>query len=301
MITVRVQDANELLVGSPVHMMGLEVGYVTRLKVRPQGVDVTIRTNPDALPIPPGTTFTVLFSGLGGSERIEASLPAMIPEDTGQWEDKSPSNHYNVGETIRLKQLLDSNVEVTQALRKGAENLAGFFGPKASIATLQHNIRHVEQVSDGMIQTIGHGNAHISKVMANFHTSANRPLSQSEALRAKLEDARRITDPNNLGPRVKKALLSVRHAEQRIVPGLWQPASVQIPSSLSAANWQILRQCSENNLLAWIDFQTRLQAALSHTEDVLCQYPPASVLDKTRYQLQGIRNKLQGWNARLLN
>ena len=69
------QDVDGLIVGSPVRMMGIEVGHVT--KIKPTNTEVYVKfilTNPDVY-IPQGTRVTVEFSGLAGSKSLELYLP----------------------------------------------------------------------------------------------------------------------------------------------------------------------------------------------------------------------------------
>ncbi|MBE7712058.1 MAG: MCE family protein [Cyanobacteria bacterium SIG31] len=69
------QDVDGLIVGSPVRMMGIEVGYVTKIKPTKDEVYVKfILTNPDVT-IPQGTNVTVEFSGMAGSKSLELYLP----------------------------------------------------------------------------------------------------------------------------------------------------------------------------------------------------------------------------------
>lgn len=69
------QDVDGLIVGSPVRMMGIEVGHVTKIKPTNDEVYVKfILTNPDVY-IPQGTTVTVEFSGMAGSKSLELYLP----------------------------------------------------------------------------------------------------------------------------------------------------------------------------------------------------------------------------------
>lgn len=68
-------DVDGLIVGSPVRMMGIEVGHVVKIKPVKDEVYVKfILTNPDVY-IPQGTAVTVEFSGLGGSKSLELYLP----------------------------------------------------------------------------------------------------------------------------------------------------------------------------------------------------------------------------------
>lgn len=78
------QDVDGLIVGSPVRMMGIEVGYVTKIKPIKDEVYVNfVLTKPDVY-IPQGSFITVEFSGMAGSKSLELYLP-----QKGDYIDKS--------------------------------------------------------------------------------------------------------------------------------------------------------------------------------------------------------------------
>lgn len=69
------QDVDGLIVGSPVRMMGVEVGHV--VKIKPIKDEVYVKfliTAPDVY-IPQGTEVTVEFSGMAGSKSLELYPP----------------------------------------------------------------------------------------------------------------------------------------------------------------------------------------------------------------------------------
>lgn len=69
------QDVDGLIVGSPVRMMGIQVGHVT--KIKPTNSEVYVKfiiTNPEVY-IPQGTSVTVEFSGMAGSKSLELYPP----------------------------------------------------------------------------------------------------------------------------------------------------------------------------------------------------------------------------------
>ena len=82
---VFLQDVDGLIVGSPVRMMGIEVGHVTKIKPLKDEMYVKfVLTNPDVY-IPQGTAVTVEFTGMAGSKSLELYLP-----QKGDYIDKSP-------------------------------------------------------------------------------------------------------------------------------------------------------------------------------------------------------------------
>lgn len=78
------QDVDGLIVGSPVRMLGIEVGHVTKIKPTKDEVYVKfIITNPDVY-VPQGTSVTVEFSGMAGSKSLE-----LYPPEKGDYIDSS--------------------------------------------------------------------------------------------------------------------------------------------------------------------------------------------------------------------
>lgn len=77
-------DVDGLIVGSPVRMMGVDVGHV--VKIKPVKDEVYVKfviSNPDVY-IPQGSEITVEFSGMAGSK----SLELYVPQD-GEFIDKN--------------------------------------------------------------------------------------------------------------------------------------------------------------------------------------------------------------------
>lgn len=68
-------DVDGLIVGSPVRMMGIEVGYVTKIKPTNEEVFIKFILTDKSMVIPQGTVATVEFSGMAGSKSLELYLP----------------------------------------------------------------------------------------------------------------------------------------------------------------------------------------------------------------------------------
>ncbi len=69
------QDVDGIIVGSPVKMMGIQVGYVKHIKAVNDMVYVDFVINQEGIEIPKGSTITVEFSGMGGSRSLEIYTP----------------------------------------------------------------------------------------------------------------------------------------------------------------------------------------------------------------------------------
>ena len=68
-------DVDGLIVGSPVRMMGIQVGHVVKVKPVRDQVYVKFLIEDDDIKIPQGTQATVEFSGMAGSKSLELYLP----------------------------------------------------------------------------------------------------------------------------------------------------------------------------------------------------------------------------------
>ncbi len=73
--TLFMPDVDGLIVGSSVRMMGIPVGYVTKIKPANEEVFVKFIITDDSIKIPRGTIATVEFSGMAGSKSLELYLP----------------------------------------------------------------------------------------------------------------------------------------------------------------------------------------------------------------------------------
>lgn len=68
-------DIDGLIVGSPVRMMGIEIGHINKIEPVKDEVFVRFVITEKGLKIPQGTQATVEFSGMAGSKSLELYLP----------------------------------------------------------------------------------------------------------------------------------------------------------------------------------------------------------------------------------
>lgn len=74
--TIYMPDVDGLIVGSPVYIMGIPVGHVTKTKIiNDNEIRVKFRITNRSVHIPQGTFATVEFSGLGGSKSLQLYPP----------------------------------------------------------------------------------------------------------------------------------------------------------------------------------------------------------------------------------
>src|SRR5690606_815238 len=111
------------------------------IQLKEDHVEVTVQTDPDALKIPSGAVFTILFTGLGGAKSIEVSLPPQPVSEVGG------KPVYRVQEPISIRDTLNASLDSVQALQKGSENISDFFGKRKPVEELQFNIRQAHEMS----------------------------------------------------------------------------------------------------------------------------------------------------------
>jgi len=77
------QDVDGLIVGSPVRMMGVEIGYISTVKVVQDYVYVKFLITEENYTLPKGIIATVEFNGMGGSKSLELYPPDEISQASG--------------------------------------------------------------------------------------------------------------------------------------------------------------------------------------------------------------------------
>lgn len=75
------EDVDGLIVGSPVKLMGVQVGYINRMRIVGDNIYVRFIIKDKNLHLPWGTVATVEFSGMAGSRSLELYPPSAIIEE----------------------------------------------------------------------------------------------------------------------------------------------------------------------------------------------------------------------------
>ena len=112
---IQFKDIDGITKGSPVRFMGINVGYVRKLKYKNKHIDVQILVTKKGMEIPNGTLARVEFYGLGGSKSIEL-MPPETSCDVG----------ILTGNTIRLNDVAHeaiSLVEIIEMIEKYVKNI----------------------------------------------------------------------------------------------------------------------------------------------------------------------------------
>ena len=97
--TVKLNDIDGLIVGSPVRLMGMQIGTVSKITYNEDKILLTMRIRKKGVNLPPSTTFTIEGASLGGNRSIE-----LIPH-----EDQS-EEHISINEHKRMISMIkDAN------------------------------------------------------------------------------------------------------------------------------------------------------------------------------------------------
>ena len=136
---IQFKDIDGITKGSPVRFMGINVGYVRKLKSKDKHINVQILITKKEMKIPNGTQARVEFYGLGGSKSIE-----LMPPDT------ACEVGILTGNTIRLNDVAHEAVtlvEVIEMVEKYVRNI--------NEKSIQKLLFEMKSLNDNKVKNIG--------------------------------------------------------------------------------------------------------------------------------------------------
>ncbi len=145
------KDIDGITKGSPVRFMGINVGYVRKLKSKNKHIQVQIIITQKDMKIPNGTVARVEFYGLGGSKSIELMPP-----------DGSCDVGIVTGDTIRINDVAQEAiglVEIMEQIEKYIKSL--------DKAGMEKFLDGIKNTNDNKIKEIGNEIQNINKNMTN--------------------------------------------------------------------------------------------------------------------------------------
>ena len=137
--TIQFKDIDGITTGSPVRFMGINVGYVRKLKSRDKHINVQIIVTKKDMKIPNGTVARVEFYGLGGSKSIELMPP-----------DGSCDVGILTGDTIRIMDVAKQATGLVEILEEIEKYVKGI-----DRAGLEKFLEDVIDVKDEKIKNFG--------------------------------------------------------------------------------------------------------------------------------------------------
>ena len=114
-------DAGGLVKGSPVHLMGINIGYIKDVKIFDNKVFISILVTKKNVSIPKSATATIEFYGLGGSAFLELN-PSTASENIHE-EEIIPSKTYRVqdywdGQKLTANTMIDMYTSLAKSIDK---------------------------------------------------------------------------------------------------------------------------------------------------------------------------------------
>ena len=149
--TIQFKDIDGITNGSPVRLMGINIGYVRNLESKDKHINVQIFVTKKNVKIPNGTVARVEFYGLGGSKSIELMPP-----------DGSCDVGILTNDTIRLNDVVHETiglVEIVEMIERYVKNI----NEKA----VQKFLVEMKNLKDDDIKQAGHEIDKIEDTISN--------------------------------------------------------------------------------------------------------------------------------------
>ncbi len=175
---IEFEDIDGITKGSPVRFMGINVGYVRKLKPKEKHINVQIVITKKDMKIPNGTVARVEFYGLGGSKSIEL-MPA---EDNGQGGIVTAS-------TLRLHDMAMKTEDLVEILEAVEKMVKGINKPSTQ--------KMLEGISEIKSEKMNKINADLSDYKANITEKIENIRKKEEEVIKKIDNMSDITDKLN--------------------------------------------------------------------------------------------------------
>lgn len=132
--TIQFKDIDGITSGSPVRYMGMNIGYVRKLKSGDKHINVEIIVTKKDIKIPNGTIARVEFYGLGGSKSVE-----LMP----------PDGSCNVGiltdSTIRINDVVREAIGIVDIIEEIEKYVKGI--NKGSMENILETVSHIKDTT----------------------------------------------------------------------------------------------------------------------------------------------------------
>lgn len=126
-------DVDGLINGSPVRLMGMQIGYVNQIDLVGEDVYVKFIVTDSNVKIPNGSVATVEFTGLGGSKSLELYPPEKGKENS--YKILIPQSPKRIHDSLGLlSDMYDRVVEITYTVSS--------FMDKVGVLTKQNSIKN---------------------------------------------------------------------------------------------------------------------------------------------------------------
>jgi phospholipid/cholesterol/gamma-HCH transport system substrate-binding protein len=174
--TVVFKDVDGLGVGSPVRLMGLQVGHVTKLELLESEIYVTFRITEKATNIPHESVATISFTGLAGSK----SLEIMPPKTKSSKKKKIIISE----EPIRVNSVMEVQTAIFENVLEFCRGILAFLS-KESLDVTRQNFNKTSQ----MIQK---SNTTMDETLKNINESGEKINQNTKEFQQFLDEQNKI-------------------------------------------------------------------------------------------------------------
>ncbi|OGH99847.1 MAG: hypothetical protein A2104_02070 [Candidatus Melainabacteria bacterium GWF2_32_7] len=160
---VMFRDVDSLLLGAPVRVMGIDVGYVSEIEPIGDEVYITFIITNNKVTVPNGSTISIQFTGLAGSKSIEIKPPKAKVTDNYK---------LNVSEPVRINSLMQVQTEISESVLDSSKNALKMFG-KGGVDIMKSNIEKVNNGTNDAIVGVRDIKVVLSDANGNMHRSSS--------------------------------------------------------------------------------------------------------------------------------
>ena len=180
---IEFKDIDGITKGSPVRFMGINVGYVRKLKPKDKHINVQIVITKKNMKIPNGTVARVEFYGLGGSKSIE-----LMPADSNGAQGIVSVN------TLRLHDIVIKSEHLADILEAAEKMVKGINKP-----AMQNMLERISEIKDTKIKEV---DTEMSNFRVNLIEKANSIKAKQSEMSKKIDNMNEMVD--NLNEFIKK-------------------------------------------------------------------------------------------------
>ncbi len=170
-------DVDGLIVGSPVKLLGINVGYVNQLDIVGEDIYVKFVITEKEVRVPAGSKVTVEFSGLGGSKSLEIYPPESKKQPGGKFLIvQSPKRiHDSLG---LLSDMFDKIIDITYTTSNFMEKV-GILKNQSSLNNTKPN--HIIETSNGWLDRAQKNADNISNILIKKNGRKNGTIEQNKS------------------------------------------------------------------------------------------------------------------------
>lgn len=209
--TVSFNDVDGLNVGSPVRLMGIQVGHITRLELFDSKIYVTFRITKKNTSIPGNSMANIKFSGLVGSKSLEIMPPT-------QKNSTNKNIIYSI-EPVRINNILQVETTLFENISEFCQGMLTFLtkntidNTKKNVHTTSKYLEESNQSLDETLKVIKESGTDVikkSKDIKDFMGEQNKNLYHTYESINKISNNKNLEENlNNINQTAKKISASM--------------------------------------------------------------------------------------------